>query len=261
MAIGKNKRGKGKKGAKRKLIDPFTRKEWYDVKAPSIFKNTDVGHTLVTRTTGTKLASEGLRGRVFEVSLGDLNQNEDDAHRIIRLCVEDIQGKNCLTNFHGMRFSTDKLKSLVRKWQTIIEAYVDVKTTDGYALRLFCIGFTKRRMNQRRKTSYAQSAQIRQIRKKMVEVMRRESQSSDLKTLFEKFVPEVIRQHIIRETHGIYPLQNLFVRKAKILKKPRFDLTKLMEVHSGHASTGTPVPRDEPAPEPTEPAEEEAGEA
>lgn len=34
-------------------VDPFTRKDWYDVKAPSIFKVRDVGKTLVNRTQGT----------------------------------------------------------------------------------------------------------------------------------------------------------------------------------------------------------------
>jgi small subunit ribosomal protein S3Ae len=65
----------GKKGVKKKIIDPFTRKDWYDIKAPSVFKVRDVGKTLVNRTAGTKLASDGLKGRVYEVSLADL-QNE-----------------------------------------------------------------------------------------------------------------------------------------------------------------------------------------
>lgn len=88
-------------------------------------------------------------------------QNEADAYRNIRLRVEEVQGRNCLTQFHGMDLTTDKLRSLVRKWQTLIEATVDVKTTDGYFLRLFCISFTKKRPGQVKKTAYAQSSQVR----------------------------------------------------------------------------------------------------
>ena len=34
-------------------VDPYTRKEWYDVKAPSYFDVRNVGKTLVNRTAGT----------------------------------------------------------------------------------------------------------------------------------------------------------------------------------------------------------------
>ncbi len=59
--------------------------------------------------------------------------------------------------------------------QTTIECCVDVNTTDGYKLRLFCIAFTKRRQNQLKKTTYAQTAQIKQIRKKMTDIMTTEA--------------------------------------------------------------------------------------
>ncbi|KAL1775407.1 40S ribosomal protein S3a-like isoform X2 [Sigmodon hispidus] len=124
MEVGKNKCLKkgGKKGAKKKVVDPFSKKDWYDVKALAMFNIRNMGKTLVTRTQGTKIASDGLKGRVFE-------------------------------------------------WQTMIEAHVDVKTTDGYLLRLFCVGFTKKRNNQICKTSYAQHQQVHQIWKKMMEIM------------------------------------------------------------------------------------------
>jgi small subunit ribosomal protein S3Ae len=237
MAVGKNKRlSKGKKGGKKKAQDPFAKKDWYDIKAPTMFNVKNIGKTLVTRTQGTKIASDGLKGRVINVSLADLQKNEADAYRNVKLRVEDVQGRNCLTHFYGMDLTTDKLRSLVRKWQTLIEAHVDVKTTDNYYLRLFCIAFTKKHQGQVKKTAYARSSQIRQIRAKMVEIMTREATSCDLKELVGKFIPEAIGKEIEKSCQGIYPLQNVFVRKVKLLRAPKFDLNKLMEVHGDYSA-------------------------
>ncbi|CAG8622297.1 1888_t:CDS:2 [Paraglomus brasilianum] len=109
--------------------------------------------------------------------MGDHSDDcHDQAFRKIKLRVDEVQGKNLLTNFHGMDFTPDKLRSL-----TLIEAHVDVKTTDGYLLRLFAIAFTKRRQNQ------------------------------------------------------------VDIRKVKILKSPKFDIQKLLELHSDAADTGSRV--------------------
>jgi small subunit ribosomal protein S3Ae len=255
MAVGKNKKLKsGKKVIKKKIIDPFLRKEWYDIVAPNAFSKRAVGKTVVNKTVGTKLASDALKGRVLEASLADLNEDEDQAWRKIRLRIEDVQGKRCLTNFYGMDLTTDKLRSLVRKWQTLIEAHVDVKTLDGYVLRMFCIGFTKKQKNMavvagRPQTAYAQHSQVRRIRKKMVDIMTREAATVELKELVSKFIPEAIGKQIRQACHGIYPLENVFIRKVKVLKTPRFDPNKLLEIH---ADTGAPVedtgaPVDAPA--------------
>lgn len=240
MAVGKNKRltKGGKKGGKKKIVDPFTKKDWYDVKAPSMFNIRQIGKTLVTRTQGTKIASDGLKGRVFEVSLADL-QNDEVAFRKFKLIAEEVQGRNVLTNFHGMNLTTDKLRSMVKKWQTLIEANVDVKTTDGYLLRLFCIGFTKKRSNQIKKACYAQSTQVRTIRKKMVEIMSREVSTNDLKEVVNKLIPDSIGKDIEKACQGIYPLHDVFVRKVKILKKPKFDMGKLMDMHGEGSGTKT----------------------
>eukprot|EP00434_Breviolum_minutum_P014104 symbB.v1.2.012435.t1/scaffold860.1/size157271/4 len=233
MAVGKNKRltKGGKKGGKKKAGDPFLRKEWYDIKAPSMFSVRNCGKTLVSRTQGTKIATEELKGRVLEVNLADLNNDEDQASKKIRLCIEEVQGRSCLTDFYGMTLTRDKICSLIKKWQTLIEAHVDVKTTDGYVVRLFCIAFTKRRPDQVRANCYAQSAQIRRIRKKMVEIMSAEASKVQLRELVKKLIPESIGKEIEKQTQAIFPLKDCLIRKVKILKKPKFDITKLMELH------------------------------
>jgi len=246
MAVGKNKRiGKRKKAGTRKITDAFAKKEWYDVRAPSSFPKRQVGKTPVNKTAGTRVSRDFLIGRVFEVSLGDLKDNaEDDAFRKFQLKAEEISGTNLLTNFYGMDITTDKLRSLVRKWHTLIEAHVDVKTTDGYSLRLFTIGFTKRRPNQTRKTSYAQTSQIRQIRKKMSDIITREASAVDLNELVQKLVTESIGKEIEKACEGIYPLQNVLIRKVKTLRAPKLDVNKLIEIHGGAeaaAATAAPV--------------------
>ncbi|KRX85512.1 40S ribosomal protein S3a, partial [Trichinella sp. T6] len=232
MAVGKNKRlsKAGKKGGKKKVVDPFTRKEWYNVKAPALFMHRDIGQTCVNRTQGTKIASESLKGRVYEVSLGDLNNDEAD-FRKFRLICEYVQGDTCLTNFHGMNFTRDKLCSLVKKWQTLIEAFADVKTTDGYFLRLFCIGFTRRQPEQQKKTCYAQHSQIRAIHVKMVEIMTKEVSNSDLKGVVKKLIPDSIGKDIEKACERIYPLHDVYIRKVKVLKTPKFEMSRLMEMH------------------------------
>ena len=165
-----------------------------------------------------KNANDALKGRIVEVSLADLQKDEDHAFRKIKLRVDEVQGKACLTNFHGLDFTSDKLRSLVRKWQTLIEAHATVKTTDDYLLRLFVIAFTKRRQNQIKKTTYAASSQIRAIRKKMIEIIQSQASGCSLVNLVGKLIPEVIGREIEKATQGIYPLQNVITYS----KLPKF---------------------------------------
>jgi len=65
----------------------------------------------------------------------------------------------------------------------------------------------------------------------MREIMTREATNCELQELVNKFIPEVIGKEIEKACHGTYPLQNVHIRKVKMLKKPKFDLTKLLDIH------------------------------
>lgn len=209
----------------------MTRKEWYDIVAPTSFTKRSICKTLVNKSIGNKNCADQLKGRVFEVSLGDLNEDEQQAHRNIKLKVEDVQGRSCLTNFQAMCLTTDKLKSLVRKWCTLIEASIDLKTSDGYTLRVFVIGFTKRRQNQVKKNCYAQASQVLRLRKRMFDVMTAAVNKSDLQSCVKKFQLETIGKDIEKMSNGIYPLRDVHVRKVKVVKSPKHDPSKFMDIH------------------------------
>merc|ERR1719316_498768 len=146
-----------------------------------------------------------------------------------------------------MELTRDKICSLIRKWTTLIEAHVDVKTTDSYTVRMFCIAFTKRRADQVKSNCYAQSAQTRKIRKKMTDIMTQEASKVQLRELVKKLIPESVGKEIEKQTQGIFPLKDVLIRKVKILKKPKFDITKLMELHTdtGGEDTGAAFGRPE----------------
>lgn len=206
---------------------------------------------MITKTQGTKIASEGLKGRVFEVNLGDLMENESISYQKVKLCIEDVQGYNCLLNFHGMDMTRDKLCSLIRKKQSIVEANVDCRTTDGYMVRLFCIAFTDKQENQIKSTCYAKSAQIRAIRAKMVSMMSELGTKGDLKGLVKELIAETIGNAIKAAANSVYPIKDCYIRKVKVLKKPKFDVTELMEWHAADqktADTGKAVEEAEAAP-------------
>mmetsp|Transcript_27719 Transcript_27719/g.42701 ORF Transcript_27719/g.42701 Transcript_27719/m.42701 type:complete len:241 (-) Transcript_27719:85-807(-) len=232
-----NKKGKGKK----KTVDPFEKKDWYNIKAPRMFATTAAGVTPVNRTQGNNIASDNLKGRVLIVNLAELQGNEKYAHTNVKLKVDEIQGKHCLTNFYGLSYTTDKLKSLVKKWQTLVEGVADAKTTDGYNVRMFCVGFTKPRNNQISKACYAQTSKVKQIRAKMVAVMSKEASSGELKDLVKKLISNQIGEAISRQVQGIYPMRDVGIRKVKILKAPRYDPVKLLELHGDVKAAGKKV--------------------
>ena len=156
------------------------------------------------RTQGTKTESDGLKRCISEVNLTDL-QNDEVAFGKFKLITEDVQGKNCLTSFHGIDLTCDKMCS------------------------------TKKHS---KKTFYVQHQQVWQIHMEMMEIMTWGVQTSDLKEVVSKLIPASFGKDIEKACQSIYLLYNVFVRKVKMLKKSKFELGKLMELHGEVSSSG-----------------------
>jgi len=200
-----------------------------------MFINRKFTKTPVNQSAGKKLSSDALKGRVFEVNHGDLNGQGALAYKKIKLIVDDAseaKNRTALTNFYGMDTTKDHLCSLIRKWHTLIEATVDAKTSDGFLMRFFPIAFTQRGKHQLKATTYAQRSQIKQIRRKMVEVITKEVSKTSLKDLVVKLIQEKIPTEITTQAKKIFPISNCIIRKVKTVKRPRFDISQLLSIQS-----------------------------
>lgn len=200
-----------------------------------MFQNRKFTKSPVNVSAGKKLSSDAMKGRVYEVNLGDLTSSMAP-HKKIKLIVDDAtdaRSKLALTNFYGMDTTKDHLCSLIRKWHTLIETFVDVKTSDGFVLRFFPLAFTASSgRKQLKATTYAQRSQVKQIRKKMVDVITREVTKSTLKDVVVKLINDKLPSEITQEAKKIFPVHNCIIRKVKTVKRPRFDISQLLSIQA-----------------------------
>jgi small subunit ribosomal protein S3Ae len=251
----------GKKGSKKKVVDAMSRKEWYSLRVP-VFTDSgikDGGSTLVNKSAGTKIASEELKGRVFERISSDLAPQREQTLgcRKMQFIIEEVQNQQAICDYYGAAMTRHFICSKIKKWHSIIEAHADGKTTDGYHVRLFCIAFTDKQIirngdknnayNNRnsgetlckKKTCYVQTSAAKKIRAVMIKVMQDQVKTLTLAELMRKFNNDEIVIEIDTQTRPLVArakrigsLQNTMIRKIKVIKRPHYDVTRLMALHS-----------------------------
>ena len=59
-----------------------------------------------------------------------------------------------------------------------------------------------------------------------------------MKEVVNKLIPDSTGKDIEKACQSLYPLHDAFVRKVKMLKKPKFALGKLMELHGECSGSG-----------------------
>lgn len=97
------------------------------------------------------------------------------------------------------------------------------------------------------------------MRQAILNTVRREFSSSDVRSLMLKLTTEVIGKAVEKISQGIYPLQNVLVRKVKVLQFPKANSSRLLELHGGlsaiqsfeeeYANIGMAVDRVDEVPE------------
>jgi len=190
--------------SKKRVRDKWRGKDWYSIVSPSYFGGTELGS--VPSDDPSKLV-----GRVVDATLYDLTN--DFAHQYMKMFfqVSDVEGKTARTVFKGHEYSRDYLRSLVRRRTTRIDVVLNIKTKDGYQLRLAVSAFTLARIRT------TQERAIRAIMKRITD------EKAGILT-FDQFVQEVvlgkIASDIYNEAKKVAPLRHVGIRKSRLLTLP-----------------------------------------
>ncbi|KAH0801898.1 40S ribosomal protein S3a [Histomonas meleagridis] len=200
------------KASKKIKQDTFLKKEWRHVFVPGFFSKRDIGFTVSHKCARGKTPADYLNNRVFELSHGDLVDEQSHAYRLFSWKSVDVQNNDVLTVFAGMRLTNDKLSSLLRKYRTLINAQVDVPC-------------------------YAQQSKKREIRDACIAIMKETIEKSTIPELCQTIVNETIEKEKKKKCKTIMQVDNVYVTKIKVIKAPTFSGEELKKLHQGRAVT------------------------
>ncbi|KRH92974.1 40S ribosomal protein S3A [Pseudoloma neurophilia] len=195
------------------------KKETYNLTVPFSGSNQNViGQTIINKQNTEIVAEKKLKGRVFEVFQQDM-EFPSNVPRKLSFLVSKLKGKDCKSHFNGLRLSTDKSKSIIKKWHSLIETETDILTNEGIKIRIFYICTTKRDGTKRH--GYIKTSLMKEVRKNIDKNLK--SLCSDLKIneLVKMVLTDKIDKSIEEEATQIVPLQNCHVRKIKVVKRPK----------------------------------------
>jgi small subunit ribosomal protein S3Ae len=65
----------------------------------------------------------------------------------------------------------------------------------------------------------------------MTEIVSKQVSNCDVPELIKKLLPDSIASDITKAAMPIYPVENCYVSKIKVVKKPKLDLHRLAELH------------------------------
>lgn len=220
MAIKPDKQ-KSKKGTKKSIKKKDTvKKDTYNLTVPTTFSQTSViGQTILNKQNTEIVAERKLKGRVFEVFQGDINPDQSVVPRKLSFIVTKLRGKDCKSVFNGIVLTTDKQKSIVKKWHTLIESYVDIVTKEDIRLRIFLVGVSKRTSAKRH--AYLKPSKVKQIRQLFNDTVSNDLNTLPLDEIVRCILTDKVDKSIEEIGSSVSSLQNCYVRKVKVVKRPR----------------------------------------
>ncbi len=179
-------------------------KAWYNLTAPDMFNRASLGETLSDEP-------EKLVGRKTVVSHQDLSGDYSKAHVKLAFEVYAIKGNDALTRFIGHDFRKDYVIRLARRRRTKIDGVFDLKTKDGYVVRVKPLAIAEKRIK---------TTQEKGIREAMGVIVDEWAQ----KMTFSEFVKAMLSGEVAdaatKQCRTIFPVRKLEIKKSQVISFP-----------------------------------------
>lgn len=184
--------------------DPWKAKSWYNILAPDMFEKKQIGETVSDKP-------EKIMGRKIETNMKELTGDLKKSHIKLVFRINEVTGENAHTEFFRQELSRSYLRSQIRRRNSKVDSIFNIRTKDGYMLRV--------------STSAILTTRILTSQKKAIrEIINQELTTISLNNEFSQLLNEVttgkVSTEIYRKARKIYPLKRVEVTKIKLVEKP-----------------------------------------
>jgi small subunit ribosomal protein S3Ae len=239
------------KTAARKVKDKWKAKEWYKLYAPRMFNQVELGETPSSDPAA-------LMGRVTEVTVHELTGDFSKMHIKMRFSVNDIRGLEAHTAFIGHDLTSDYVRRLTRRKRTKTDHVVDVRTKDGFKVRIKPMSITEQRI---------QAAQETAVRNIMASTLNDLAANMTVSELVKAIITGDLSKDLSNAAKVIIPIKRIEIRRSEVLEagtaasdEPSIQERFGQEAAEQAAAQAAMAPAEETAEAPAEeesPAEEE----
>ena len=229
---------KAKAAAGRKAKDKWKMKEWYNVHAPRMFNETVIGETPAADP-------EFLIGRQSEVTVQDLTGDFSKMHIKLRFKIVGYDGHEAKTELIGHDLTSDYVRRLTRRKKTKTDHVVDVKTADGFVVRLKTMSIADRRI---------QASQEEGMRAAIAAYLTSYAAENKLADIIKAIISGDMAKDTAKACHAIIPIKRIEIRKSEVLVRGEGEPESIIEAEAPAKEEEAPAeePAEAPAEEKTE---------
>ncbi len=215
--------------AKKKAVDPWKTKQWFELIAPNLFNREKVAQIPAQDP-------QHLLNRIIEMPLKEITRDLSHMYINVKLRVEDVKGKQAFTKFIGHAVAREHLQALGRRSRSILYVVFSVTSKDGVEFAVKTVIITRGKASGKQKTL---------LRNKAKSFLLQKIQSGE----FGKFIQEVIYGKASSELTGvlkkIYPIKRVEIYKTEL--KEVFDIEEQQKEETKEEIQATQEPAPAPA--------------
>jgi small subunit ribosomal protein S3Ae len=190
------------KGTSRKIKDKWKAKEWYKVHASRMFNEAEIGESPAADPAT-------LIGRTAEVTVQELTGDFSKMHIKVKFKINSVDGYNAKSVFVGHSLTSEYVRRLTRRKKTKTDHVVDVKTKDGFTIRIKPMSIAEKRI---------QASQEDAMRRIMHDVLMQMGVESNLSDIIKAIISGDMARDLAKACRTIMPMKRIEIRKSEVLE-------------------------------------------